>query len=695
MKPSFRTRFFRFAARIAAWLTGAATAFAAGQVQVTVLDPTPGSTLLSCTTTGYETRAVDIGGASFTELSLADEGYLDLVGAPRLPHVCRSVIVPDDQDVRVDVVSARWHDVTGVDVAPARGPIARTQDPARVPYVFGASYAQDAFFPGVLATARDAYVLRERRGSVVELNTLQYNPATRTLRVYDELLVSVTSAGAAKANVLVRNVDRSDAEFERLYSHHFVNYVASKAIAFSQSGGMLIIGDATFLTELTPFVAWKQSRGIEVTVVNVATIGNNATAIKNYIKNVYNAGNLSYVLLVGDAAQVASGSYSGGSSDPFYGQMTADYYPEVLVGRFSAQSLNDVRTQVERSIVYEQQNHALAAGGWNAWGMGIASNQGPGHYGEYDNQHMNLIRQDFLTYGYGIVDQIYDPTGTKAMVSNGLNAGRRTINYCGHGSDTSWGSTGFNNNDVAALQNELRLPVILSVACVNGNFAAGTCFAEAWLRSTRNGEPIGAAAAYMSSINQYWNEPMYAQDESVDLFVAETYWSIAANWTAGSCKMVDLMGSSGIDMLMTWVCFGDPSLRVLGIAPQPPTAYCTAKTTSIGSTPAIGTFGTTSVAAADFFLTCNQAMPGKNAINFFGVVPASTPFQGGTLCVQPPLIRSQVKTFDAYGTLVEQFALQPKDVGQTLYFQYWGRDPQHPDGTGVMLSNALSVTVLP
>jgi hypothetical protein len=561
--------------------------------------------------------------------------------------------------------------------------------------VFGASYAQNAFFPGVVASAREPYVLRERRGAVIELNSLQYNPATRTLRVYDELVVRVTSAGAAKANALVRDVDRSDAEFERLYSHHFVNYVAAKSIAFTQSGAMLIIGDATLLTELTPFVAWKQSRGIEVTTVSVATIGNNATAIKNYVHGVYGAGNLSYVLLVGDAAQVASGSYAAGSSDAFYGQMTADYYPEVLVGRFSAQNVGDVRTQVERSIQYEQQDHALGAAAWNAWGMGVASDQGPGHYGEYDFQHMEHIRQDYLSYGFTLVDPIYDPTATKTMIFNGLNAGRRTVNYCGHGSDTSWGTTGFNNNDVAALQNVQRLPVVNSVACVNGNFAAGTCFAEAWLRSTYNGQPVGAAAAYMSSINQYWNEPMYSQDESVDLFVAETYWSIGANWTAGSCKMVDLMGASGIDMLMTWVCFGDPSLRVLGVPPAPPTAYCTAKTTSLGQTPAIGSFGSNSVAASDFHLSCNFALPGKSGAHFFGAVPTALPFLGGTLCVEPPLIRGAVTAFDSYGTMVEAFALDPKYVGSTLYFQYWGRDPQHPDGTGAMLSNALSVDVLP
>jgi hypothetical protein len=340
-------------------------------------------------------------------------------------------------------------------------------------------------------------------------------------------------------------------------------------------------------------------------------------------------------------------------------------------------------------------DHSLAAGGWNRLGMGVASNQGPGHYGEYDNQHMDLIRADELAYGFTAVDQIYDPTATRAMVTSALNAGRRMVNYCGHGSDTSWGTTGFSNTDVSALANEGKLPFIQSVACVNGNFGPGTCFAEAWLRSTRNGAPIGAVGAYMSSINQYWDEPQYAQDESVDLFRAEACWSLGGLWFAGSCRMMDLMGASGHDMFMTWICFGDPSLRILGTQPAPTTAYCSGKTTSTGSVPSIGSVGTPSASAGGFSVTCNSAVAGQLGRYFYGGAMQSLPWQGGTLCVQGPLVRGPVFTFDSYGTAISPMAFLPGDGGRTLYVQVYGRDPAQPDGTGVQLSNALRVDVLP
>ena len=328
------------------------------------------------------------------------------------------------------------------------------------------------------------------------------------------------------------------------------------------------------MAAMQPFVDWKNSIGISTTLVDVATIGNNSTSIKNYITSVYNAGNLAYVLLVGDLNEIKSPSYAGGESDPTYSTITADWYPDLFVGRFSAQTVAHVDTQVQRTLEYEQQNHDLGADAWNAKGMGVASNQGSGigHYGEGDNTHMNKIRSELLSYGFTTVDQIYDYSGTKAQVTSGLNNGRRIVNYCGHGSTTAWSSTGFNNNDVNNLTNVGKLPFICSVACVNGDFGSTTCFAEAWMRATHNGAPTGAVACYMSTINQSWAPPMYGQGNhgtggkygGAERFWSESNWSIGGEWFGGSCAMMDIVGNSGREMFMTWIIFGDPSLRVIG-----------------------------------------------------------------------------------------------------------------------------------
>ena len=70
-----------------------------------------------------------------------------------------------------------------------------------------------------------------------------------------------------------------------------------------------------------------------------------------------------------------------------------------------------------------------------------------------------------------------------------------------------------NQTDVNGLVNMGMYPFIWSVACVNGEFHIGTCFAETWLRATgANDVPTGAIAVLMSTVNQSWSPPMDGQD---------------------------------------------------------------------------------------------------------------------------------------------------------------------------------------
>ena len=125
-----------------------------------------------------------------------------------------------------------------------------------------------------------------------------------------------------------------------------------------------------------------------------------------------------------------------------------------------------------------------------------------------------------------------------------LNAGRSILNYCGHGSVTAWGTTGFSTSWVNTLTNEHMLPFIFDVACVNGSFELYTCFAEAWMRATNGENPTGAIGIYASSVNQSWNPPMAAQDESNDLLVANAARSFGSLCYSGSMQMVEKVQTS-------------------------------------------------------------------------------------------------------------------------------------------------------
>ncbi|MBN1423090.1 hypothetical protein JXA88_00910, partial [Candidatus Fermentibacteria bacterium] len=197
---------------------------------------------------------------------------------------------------------------------------------------------------------------------------------------------------------------------------------------------------------------------------------------------------------------------------------------------------------------------------WYHKATGIASNQGS----PPDYQWINGFRTKLLNYTYTEMDQIYDPSATAAMVTAALNEGRSLVVYMGHGSSTSWGTTGFSNTNVNALSNYWMLPVIHSVACDNGNFSTTTCFGEAWLRAQSGGQPRGALAAYMSSISQGWTPPQYGQQGFVDSLVSDRYNTVGGTLFIGGMAMLEHYngGYDGTSHFNTWIIFGDCSVQM-------------------------------------------------------------------------------------------------------------------------------------
>jgi len=537
---------------------------ASEDVSVMVLESNDTHTILRFDIGGFSREAVDIGGEAYYAIWCGEEGVLLNAGEPALPRICRSIIIPDDAEMEIQVLSSEYRDFPATRVVPSKGNLPRTINPADVPYSFGPIYQVGQWYPAELTALREPYIMRDWRGTVVELNAFRYHTGLEILRVYTSVTVEIRVIGPGQVNVLrrVEPLTRVNPDFRLMYERRFLNYdiMQARYTAIDEVGEMLIITYDSFHSAMQPFVDWKIQKGIKTTIVDVSTIGNNSTAIDNYIQTFYNnsGGNLAWVLLVGDATQVATPS---GGADPTYAKVVGtDNYPDIFIGRFSAETTAHVQTQVERTVEYERDAQAGAA--WYHQGTGIGSDQGPGHGGEYDYQHENLIRADLLAFTYTLVDQIYDPGATAAQVSTALNNGRSIVNYTGHGDVTLWGTTGFNNSNVNALLNDNKLPFIISVACLNGSFTSATCFAEAWLRATRSGEPIGAIATYMSSISQSWNPPMDAQDEAVDLLCAESKTTFGGICFNGSCKMIDINGAAGATEFNAWHIFGDPSVQL-------------------------------------------------------------------------------------------------------------------------------------
>lgn len=495
----------------------------------------------------YLKRPVKIDGETYYSVNLAGENWIKQKGNPELPKISKSIIIPGNSDIEAKIISKKYEDIV-LPLAPSKGILPRTINPDSVPYSFSEIYSKDAFFPKSNYSIGEPYLIRNTRGIAINFYPFMYNPVNKTLRIFTKLTLEITFTGTNTKNTSNRSYSKPNKYFKPIIKQHFINYSLTSDIkstkTVGEKGRMLIICHSAFMDEMQDFVNHKNNKGLTTEIVDMNTVGSTANDVETYIQNEYDSDNsLTFVLLVGDNAQIPTLTESGGGSDPSFSLVSgSDNYPDIIIGRFSAENENQLETMVERSIEYENMSEQ----NWFHNGAGIASSQGTGDDGEYDYEHIRNIRTDLLAGQYNQIDEFYDGSQggsdangdpTPAMISDSVNNGVSIINYTGHGNTTSWGTSGFSNIDVNSLTNDDMLPFIFSVACLNGNFTGNTCFAESWLRATNSSanNPTGAIGFYGSSINQDWSPPMQAQDAFNNLLINEDYITFGALCYNASC----------------------------------------------------------------------------------------------------------------------------------------------------------------
>jgi hypothetical protein len=522
----------------------------------------------------YELNEVTFDGVTYSKIIFDGSVFTQLKGFAELPFINASLRLSTDKNVTLKVIEGEYEEyLLEKPLLPSRGVIYRDQDPSAIPYEISPGSLRDEWYPQNLANNTSPFIIKDLRGTTVYVYPFRYNAVQNILRVYHTMTVQLIENETTVVNPLEKQPSEILREMDGIYKSLFINYEQSKDdLIIGEYGDILVICTDRDETAIQPYIDWKMEKGYNVTLEVVAT----NTNVKTNVQDAYNANNnLLYVQLVGDWADIKCDLLNGNyPMDPQLGCVVGnDDFPDITIGRFSANSASDVTVQVDKIINYEKNPEM--GGAWYNVATGIASSQGPGDDGEKDFIHLDVIWNDKLDpFTYDSYNPIYDPSANITMVNNAVNGGTSIINYCGHGSPTSWGTTGFSNSNVAALTNGDMLPWIVSVACNNGDFHTGTCFAEAWARKNDGGAIMFLGA----TISQPWDPPMRGQDYFMDVFIGgydysahpgqngisttEQRTTLGAIVFNGLVLMTTESGSpDDWKTAKTWTMFGDPSTQ--------------------------------------------------------------------------------------------------------------------------------------
>jgi gingipain R len=539
------------------------------QPSLNILESTDQKTIVEVVLPGFHSQDLLINGAAFKQISAPGMVPMNLKGEADLPQFSFDLAIPFGTQPFVKVMEVDSVDFNVGAIAPSKGALTRNMNPSEIPFEFGSSYFSSVRSSAQIVHSTHSFIMRDVRGLNVTLTPFSYQHDTQTLKVATRVKLEISNVGRSLG---MFNIQKSlNTEFKALYESHFVNYtkVDTRDLQniVKDTGTILIVSPEQFITAMKPFVDWKKRRGFNVKMVSLESLGPKTfTSIKNAVVADYNERALSYLILIGDAELTPfhpgkTGNANRMEADPMYGLIAGnDNYPELFVSRMAVKTVAELNVMLTKAINYEASPDTV--GTWYTRTLGIGSSE-DGGTGLIDWQRVDLLHEMMLKWHYTEADKAYDPGANATQVSKSVNKGVGWINYIGHGSETSWGTTYFNNNNIDQLTNTGMLPVIVSVACVNGKFNySKDSFAERWTKAGTVEKPTGAVSIYASSTNQSWVEPTVGQKAIVELMTQDKLTTTGALFTHGSIAVLEANMSQSVQTFETWHNFGDATLQI-------------------------------------------------------------------------------------------------------------------------------------
>ncbi|MFA5596511.1 MAG: C25 family cysteine peptidase [Pusillimonas sp.] len=442
-------------------------------------------------------------------------------GAPQLPVITKIIQVPFGAECKVVVKSydTKVYNLADFGVANKiypRQPSA-PKDGSEVPFVYEKSaYIHKGFNGQPLATIEDIGVMRHMRLVQLTVSPITYSAIDNKINVYNNIDFEVVMTGSNMSKTRTRHSAYASDAFA--FAESMI--IVPEALKFGRNKtkeSYVIVSDPMFKKALAPFEDWKKSQGYIVKTVYTDEFGTGSAItepLKRYLHDLYNNPTAempapSYVLFVGDHAQVPAFRGQTGShiTELYYVAVTpGDFLPDMLTGRFSAQNLEQLMPQIEKTMEYGQKkfadseflNRAVLVAGYDSY---WARSHGWAHINYAENYYMNNehgLKNVYKTLSAGSQQNA-------STIIQKVAEGAVYVNYTAHGSSTSWADPRFLISDIYKLGNKGQYPLVIGNCCLTSKFEVSECFGEAWLRAKDAG-----AIGYVGGTNStYWDEDFY------------------------------------------------------------------------------------------------------------------------------------------------------------------------------------------
>ena len=347
---------------------------------------------------------------------------------------------------------------------------------------------------------------------------------------------------------------------------------------------MIIVTVPQFQAALQPLVTARQAAGLRVALVDVTAIYDSfnygradPAAIRTFVRQAranWEPPAPRFLLLAGDASYDPRGYLGGSEADlvpthlvdtAFTGWTASDVWyalpsdaltarPALAVGRFPAQTADQMSAMVAKTLAYEQISPQAD---WRNRALFLADNDDPGFASTAE-----VFAAALPNYTSQVITVSGDGTGVRADLLQAFDAGMGLLGYFGHGSLSLWAQEKiFSVDDVRHLTNRNKLPLVFTVTCLSGFFQHPTTpsLGEVLLRAPSG----GAVAALVPSSAALLGDQRLMSDALAHALAEQGATGRTLGEVIQEAQTNPPITSAGTrEILLTFNLLGDPALRL-------------------------------------------------------------------------------------------------------------------------------------
>jgi hypothetical protein len=379
--------------------------------------------------------------------------------------------------------------------------------------------------------------------------------------------------------------------------------VFAAAAASAHAQDVLVVAPADLQPALAEWKAHRASQGLRVAVREPAA--DLAAAVKE--AHAASGGTLRSVLLLGDVDRVpcayvpvvATAKWEKDTriaTDAPFADVDGDGVPDLAIGRVPADSVDEARALLARSVAYERDTD------FGAWRNRLSIVAGVGGFGPLQDAALETMTKQFLTrqvppsvtvtgtYGNPLSAWCPPPKEFADTVVERFNEGAHVVAYLGHGAANELDDVRVGRErypilgaaEVARIDVRRGAPLAVFIACSTGKFDdARDCLAEDVLRrprgpvaviaSSRVSTPYSNGILSREMLVTLWKEPAATAGE---LLLAMKRRLVTAPADDAERKQIESLAASFFDPdegrraadrrehLALYNLLGDPCLRL-------------------------------------------------------------------------------------------------------------------------------------